>query len=116
MSESFRRFGISNTSKDLLVIKVGTPPAITPESVQQHLDATVDATAVDFSDDILLQIVDLARVRKIYKLNNSGEAGKKCKVRSLDGASNGIEGPKNGDGEIKALEVAILGMIALRGA
>jgi len=106
---------VNDTTKDLLVIKVGAPPEITRENVQQHLDAVIKGRAVEFSDEVLLEIVDLARVRKIYKLNSNEGPGKKNKGRSLEG-TNGVDGLRKDEHAMKALEVAILGMIALRGA
>ena len=52
-------------------------------------------------------MTDLARVRKIYKLNSTGEGGKK--------AVTGADGPSESD-ERKELEVLVLGSMALRGA
>jgi EKC/KEOPS complex subunit CGI121/TPRKB len=48
-------------------------------------------------------MTDLARVRKIYKLNGGGGGGK-------NGVKNG------GEDERKELEVLVLGCIALRGS
>lgn len=103
---------MGDSTKDLLVIKVGTPPEITRESVQQHLDTAIKGRAVAFSDDVLQEIVDLGRVRKIYKLNSREGPGKRCNDRSR-GEDSGLSDEGN---EIRGLEVAILGMIALRGA
>ncbi len=111
ISESFRRFGVSDSTKDLLDIKVGRPPEITHETVQQHFEAVIEGTPVEFSDEVLQQIVDLSRVRKVYKLDNNAGLGKKGKTRTSEKAS-----VVNGDHEAEALEMAVMGMIALRGA
>jgi EKC/KEOPS complex subunit CGI121/TPRKB len=51
-------------------------------------------------------MTDLARVRKIYKLNGGG-----------GGKNSGVNGVKNGgEDERKELEVLVLGSIALRGS
>lgn len=61
-----------------------------------------------FDDDFIAEMTDLARVRKIYKLNNnSGSGGKKS------GVVNGTSKEKE---ERKDMEISILGSIALRGA
>lgn len=98
------------------MIKVGTAPEITHESVEQHLNAVIEGRAVEFSDEELQRTVDIDRVRKIYKLNSTGDRGKKNKAQGVENGINGAHVEKEGDSETKALEVAILGMIALRGA
>ena len=98
------------------MIKVGTAPDITRESVERHLNAVIEGRAVEFSDEELQRIVDLARVRKIYKLNSTGAKGKNSKAQTGEEGSNAVVGNKQGDSDMKALEVAILGMMALRGA
>lgn len=52
-------------------------------------------------------MTDLARVRKIYKLNTTNGGGKKT--------VNGINGT-NEVGERKEVEILVLGSMALRGA
>lgn len=98
------------------MIKVGTTPDITHESVEEHLNAVIEGRAVEFSDVEHRRTVDVGKVRKIYKLNGTGDKGKKSKRQSLEEVSNGSERDTGGDAEAKALEVAILGLIALRGA
>lgn len=95
------------------MIKVSTTPDITHQTVEQHLAAVIKARAVEFSDAELRHTVDLAKVRKIYKLNSMGDKGKKSKDQSVAECGDGAQG---GESEAKALEIAILGMIALRGA
>lgn len=62
---------------------------------------------VAFSDEEISKMTDLARVRKIYKLNSGGGGGKGKKE------VNGVGGEKD---ERRELEVSILGAMALRGA
>jgi EKC/KEOPS complex subunit CGI121/TPRKB len=76
---------------------VSVNPDITHESVAKHLESSVEATPVPFTDEALAAMSDLARVRKIYKI--SQPAGK---LEAVDGA--------------KALEPPVLGAIAIRGA
>jgi len=107
IAESFRRFGISPTTTNLLVIKVSTPSSpFTGSEIQDHLLTAVEGAQIPFSDTELRDMTDLARIRKIYKLNASGGAKK---------AVNGINGVSAND-ESKELEVLVLGSMALRGA
>ena len=52
-------------------------------------------------------MTDLARIRKIYKLNAAGGAAKKA-VNSVNGFGS--------EDERKELEILVLGSMALRGA
>ncbi|KAI9684153.1 MAG: hypothetical protein M1829_003423 [Trizodia sp. TS-e1964] len=127
IAESFRRFGITATTTSLLAIKVSTSPtAITRESVQQHLDQSVIGTAVTFSDESLCSITDVERVKKIYKLNTINDTSRKpsnryrgSKAKHTDATEApppeavNIGGPTD---DWKEMEVAILGLMALRGA
>lgn len=62
----------------------------------------MEGTQVEFSDEVLIGMTDLSKVRKYYKLNALGGKGGKDAITGKD--------------EIKELEVLILGSIALRGA
>ncbi|KAI9784363.1 MAG: hypothetical protein M1816_000887 [Peltula sp. TS41687] len=108
ITESFKRFGIDDSTTSVLVIKVSTTPTITHESVQQHLDSVIEGTAVQFSNENIRAMTDFAKVRKVYKLNDS--SGKK---RGKAGDQLGTDGAEQNMTEI---ESAILGAIALRGA
>lgn len=83
-------------------MKVSVNPDITHESVAKHLEASVEATPVPFTDESLSSISDLGKIRKIYKLNQLA-------IKPGDGEA--VNGNAN-----KALEVPILGAIAIRGA
>ena len=70
-------------------------------------------------------MADVARVRKLYKLGAVGDDGHKGKRRRKDGREEGSDlihgvSDRDKDGgaerERKELEVAILGLMALRGA
>ncbi|KAI9781308.1 MAG: hypothetical protein M1839_006101 [Geoglossum umbratile] len=110
IAESFRRFGISDTTTSLLVIKVSVSPSITHESVAQHLGLVVKGTLVEFSNKVLDEMTDLARVRKIYKLNT----GQNVPPGRGDAGGSGVNGA--GHSERKELEIAVIGAMALRGA
>lgn len=84
--------------------------------------------ALEFNDATLAAMADVGKIRKLYKLSGvlAGEAAPKGKSRRKDGreegSGGGVDGGKAGDtgkdvdGERKELEVAILGLMALRGA
>lgn len=99
IAEAFRRFGITDATKDLLVVKLSVTPEITHESVAKHLESSVEATPAPFDNDTLSSMSDLARVRKLYKLNQPTS-------KSADGQVNAV----------RALEPLIVGAIAIRGA
>ncbi|RDL32970.1 uncharacterized protein BP5553_08409 [Venustampulla echinocandica] len=112
IAESFRRFGIAPATTSLIVIKVSTPSSpLTASEIQAHLDTSIEGEAIPLSDEALSGMTDVARVKKIYKLNSGGNAG--GKKRAVNG-DLGVAGEKEGD-ERKELEVAILGAMALRG-
>ena len=82
-------------------------------------------TLIDFNDQTLAPLTDVAKVRKLYKLGGVGEVTSKDKRRRKDGSEEGSRGDdlleqigieKNSSIERKELEVAVLGLMALRGA
>ncbi|KAI1772116.1 hypothetical protein F4818DRAFT_427747 [Hypoxylon cercidicola] len=103
ISEAYRRFGITPSSKHLIIAKVLiTPPSpLTPSTLQDHLLANVKGTPVPFTDETIQAeyLTDWAKVRKYYKLNNVGW---------LDGVQD--ESLKR-----KEMEFLVLGGMALRG-
>ena len=110
IAESFRRFGISPQTTNLLVVKISTPSSVaSAEAVQSHLTQSVEGEQIDFSDAELQNMTDVARVKKIYKLNNSASVNGQAKGNAVNG------GGRAGD-ETKELEMLIIGSIALRGA
>lgn len=87
----------------------------------------MEGTAVDFSDVTLAEMADVGKIRKLYKLGGVvGEADAKGKRRRKDGSEEGSGGDVVGskvrdagngaEEERKELEVAVLGLMALRGA
>jgi len=98
IAESFRRFGITDSTKDLLVIKVSVSPEITHESVVAHLGSAVQGTPVPFDDETLFEVSDVNKIKKAYKLG-------------------ALSSPTKENAEDKQrLENALLGAIALRGS
>lgn len=70
----------------------------------QHLKQNVEGQQVQFSDDILNELVDIARVRKTYKLNT---------VPPKKGAAKEV---KSESAERKDLVISVLGVMALKGS
>ncbi|KAI9648202.1 hypothetical protein NHQ30_002834 [Ciborinia camelliae] len=105
IAESFRRFGITPTTTSLLVVKIA--PASSASQISEHLASAVEGEAVAFEDGELRSMTDVARVKKLYKLN-AGGGGKK-------GGANGVTN-ENAENERKELEIMVLGAMALRGA
>ncbi|KAE8345819.1 hypothetical protein BDV24DRAFT_124787 [Aspergillus arachidicola] len=103
IADSFRKFGISDSTKDLLVVKVSVTPEITHDSVAAHLTQSIEGSPVPFNDETLSKIADVTKIKKAYKLGAlpSAPAGQ------VNGAGNGDNG---------RLENSIIGAIALRGA
>ncbi|KAJ5468359.1 hypothetical protein N7475_006111 [Penicillium sp. IBT 31633x] len=99
IAESFRRFGITDSTKDLLVIKVSVSPDITHESVAAHLDTSVQGTPVPFDDQTLSEFSDINKIKKAYKL----------------GALSSPAGKENDEFK-QRLENSLLSAIALRGS
>ena len=97
--------------------------------VAEHLGKQVEGTMMEFGEREVAEMTDLGLVRKLYKLNpgGGGGGGKESKMerrRRLAGAEVGIGAPENGrreaerdeEAERTELEVAVLGLMALRGA
>ena len=114
IGDAFRKFGIGDTTLDLLVIKVSTSPSVTFESVRSHLESVVDGTCADFNDESLQVTSDLGKIGKAYKIDSS--VSSKGQIRSLKSDMSGMAGIDPVAKERKELEIAILGAIALRGA
>ncbi|KAI2620481.1 hypothetical protein GGR54DRAFT_100252 [Hypoxylon sp. NC1633] len=101
ISEAYRRFGITPSTTNLIVVKVLiTPSTLTPKDVEAHLAAHVRGSPVPFADDALQAtgFADAAKVRKYYKLGG---------VAWLDGV--GDEARRR-----RETEMLVLGGMALR--
>ncbi|KAI5367157.1 hypothetical protein Slin14017_G021930 [Septoria linicola] len=91
IGESFRRFGVQDNSKNIVAIKVaGDKP-----SVEKHLLSNVQGQPKALSDETLSAMHDVARIRKIYRL----EAPKKGEPVQLG----------------KEAEAFVIGSMALKG-
>jgi EKC/KEOPS complex subunit CGI121/TPRKB len=69
----------------------------------------VEGEQVEFSDAVLHTMTDIARVKKIYKLNTTGSVNGRAK-------GDAVNGSRKAEDENKELEMLILGCMALRGA
>ncbi|KPI42543.1 EKC/KEOPS complex subunit [Cyphellophora attinorum] len=103
IGEAFRRFGVGDATKNLIVVKVAEAADLTQDQVAEHLSANVKGEEVVFREEALEGISDIARIRKIYKLP----------APSASKATNGVH-PSASD--LEHLEAQILGAMALRGA
>ncbi|KAL4875936.1 kinase binding protein CGI-121-domain-containing protein [Aspergillus karnatakaensis] len=103
IADSFRKFGISDSTSNLLVVKVSVTPDITHETVAAHLAQNVEGAPLPLDDEALSGISDIGKIKKVYKLG------------SLPSTSSG---QMNGTAseEKRRLELSVLGAIALRGA
>ncbi|KAG5918059.1 hypothetical protein E4U42_007008 [Claviceps africana] len=103
ISDSYRRFGISPSTTDLLVVKVVTSSASSPslprESVQAHLAAHIKGDAVDATDANIALASHVPKIRKYYKLNGLGW----------------LDAIKDETRKRAALDTVIVSSIALRG-
>ncbi|KAJ5609757.1 hypothetical protein N7528_010324 [Penicillium herquei] len=108
IAESFRKFGITDSTKDLLVVKVSISSEITHDSVAAHLESSVVGTSVPFDDQSLSEISDITKIKKAYKLGALPSPGTK-----IDRAQT--KAPTDDDVK-RRLELSILGAIALRGS
>lgn len=111
IGEAFRKFGVSDLTKDLVVIKISTNIKVTHQSVEAHLQEVIKGTPVPFGDSSFMDISDLPKIAKAYKLSSTPQSKGKPRWSSLT----------NGDSDTaqqgrQHLEVSVLGLMALRGA
>ncbi|PLB45630.1 CGI-121-domain-containing protein [Aspergillus steynii IBT 23096] len=103
IADSFRKFGITDSTKDLLVVKIAVDSSATHDAVAAHLSQHIEGSMVPFDDETLSQIADVAKIKKAYKLGA---------LNTTPGNQvNGVQ-----DDQMKRLELSVLAAIALRGA
>ncbi|KAK7549460.1 kinase binding protein CGI-121-domain-containing protein [Phyllosticta citricarpa] len=137
IAESFRRFGIQDSTRTLLAIKITSTstassssssstnpsssfPSLPAQSISSHLTANVHGTPLPFTDAAIAPFTDLARVRKIYKLDAAapsarGKNPKRGQAAPPPLPANGVGGERKED-ERAEMEACFLGMMALRGS
>ncbi|CAI6334728.1 unnamed protein product [Periconia digitata] len=81
IGESYRKFGIADDTTNLIAIKLSLTPEVTNASVADHLTAVVQGVGVDEGEDggQLGMFADMAKIRKVYKLNDVRSKGKVAK-------------------------------------
>ncbi|KAL8372446.1 hypothetical protein RB595_001987 [Gaeumannomyces hyphopodioides] len=102
IAEAYRRFGISPASRDVVAVKVltaGGSSTAAADDVWAHLCASVEGTAVPFTDENVALCTDWAKVRRYYKLNGAAA----------------LAGIKDDGARRREEEMLILGAMALRG-
>lgn len=107
IGDAFRRFGIQDSSRNLVVVKVGEDDSVSKERVDEHLNGAIEGTRVELTDTWLEKVCDLEKARKTYKI---------AKLQPAKGAKvviNDVEKTRDTRAE---MEVQILGLMALRGA
>lgn len=92
------------------------------EGVAEHLEKVVEGRGVEFCEEGLRGVTDVGKVRKLYKLpvrggeGAKGQGRRKRKDGSEEGSGEVVEIGMGEEWERRELEVAILGLMALRGA
>ncbi|TFK28609.1 CGI-121-domain-containing protein [Coprinopsis marcescibilis] len=81
ITEALRRYGISDTSTDMIVVRVGDA-SLPPSNAQELMKDVVIGTIVPFSE--LEQVTDWGAVKKYHKLNSEAA------VRDLKGEEERI--------------------------
>ncbi|KAJ7644349.1 kinase binding protein CGI-121-domain-containing protein [Roridomyces roridus] len=67
ISEAMRRYGVSDTSTSLVVVRIDSPE-LSVTDIERDMDAAVNGTKVPFAD--LRDITDWTAVKKYHKLGN----------------------------------------------
>ncbi|MCJ1313709.1 hypothetical protein MMC25_007388 [Agyrium rufum] len=111
IAESFRKFGVTDSTTNLIVVKLVREGEQQVESVAQHLAKEVEGTAVPFDEDHLCDLSDVEKIKKIYKLT---APAKNNKFRQKGFETSSTAGDSLAERE--ELESIILGMMALRDA
>ncbi|KAF2010537.1 CGI-121-domain-containing protein [Aaosphaeria arxii CBS 175.79] len=109
IGESYRKFGIADSTTSLIAVKLGLAPEITNESVAKHLGEHVKGESVPLGEEgqELGQWADEAKLRKIYKLEPAG--GGKPKKGAVNGDGAALD-PR------KEMEAVILGLMTIKGS
>ncbi|KAL9117920.1 MAG: hypothetical protein Q9187_005537 [Circinaria calcarea] len=110
-SESFRRFGITDKTTELLVVKLAVSSDGTADTVSRHLSSVIEGTPKPFNDGELRGITDVGKLKKSYKLT----VASKNNPRSSTGKKEDADTAENDEYGKRELEVSILGLMALRG-
>lgn len=99
IAEAYRRYGISPSSKNLIVVKVIDGDTPSHADIQAHLDANFEGERLPVTDDNIAAATDMSKVAKYYKLNGLGW----------------LDSIKDPAAKRKETEMLIIGSMALRG-
>lgn len=105
-----------------MVVKVGVDEGVTGEGVAEELERVIEGRGVEFCDEGLRAVTDVGKVRRLYKLplggggGDKGQRRRKRKDGSEEGSGEVVRVGRGEEWERRELEVAILGLMALRGA
>lgn len=136
--EAFRKFGMSGTTTNLLVIKVPVPvtktvpltvppappaapaapePPPSKEAIENHLLSSIQGTPILFNDETMRILCDTIKVRKTYKIPFPPDPPRKKGAHRKKKKPDAHAGLQDNDPEQRSrLERSILGAMALRGA
>ncbi|KAK4903127.1 hypothetical protein LTR27_000055 [Elasticomyces elasticus] len=79
ISECFRRFGVGESTKDIVAIKVDRDASRIQRQLQGHMHGEI----VPFTDETLASLRDEARIRKAYKVDQAGPEAEAFIVGSM---------------------------------
>lgn len=99
IAEAYRRYGISPSTKDLIVVKVAIDGEPSYQSISDHISKNIEGDQLPVTDQNLAAATDMSKVSKYYKLNG---------LKWLDSI-------KDQSAKHKELEMLVLGSMALRG-
>jgi EKC/KEOPS complex subunit CGI121/TPRKB len=115
IGEAFRKFGLGDSTKDIVAIKILTAgsedQAKNVQDVEKHLRDSVNGEQVVFDDEQLGQCTDLAKVMKTYKTGDTWKQSKPDKQRG-----KGVNGTALSKEDLQELEALVLGMMAIKGS
>ena len=100
VAEAYRKFGIADDTRNLIVVKISNSGT---EDFQKVVQEGVKGRVLDFNDENLAGMSDVATIRKTYKLQQT--ATKKAAQITPNGLVVRNE-----------LVISVLGLMALRGA
>jgi EKC/KEOPS complex subunit CGI121/TPRKB len=99
ISEAYRRYGISPSTKDLFVVKVSGPNGPSHDDIAKHLSEHVEGDQLPVTDENIAPATDNSKVAKYYKLNGL----------------NWLDAIKDQSQKRKEVETLVVGTLAVRG-
>jgi len=104
---------LTDTTRDLLVIKISTSPEINHDTVAQHLENVIEGTPYTFDDQSLRLVSDVAKIKKAYKVGAASSSPSQATGNDEQSQENST---RKGTDEQKRVEMSIIGAIAIRGS